>query len=205
VDEKSREIVLDKYWNRQVEEVLRKRDKGDDDLLSWEDVNEIMRDTDVTHVIDDLRMRFDYADQDGDGLLSKAELLVLMVPELSDRRAEYFKSFEFKQMDQDGDGFITWEDYWRPEDSIEEEKNITEEDLRQVEEKERRLWTNCDRDENGKLSPEEYFVFATVQWSFHEVSYALNADQNGDQHITKNEMLHNLDVFTSTLTYHDEL
>mmetsp|Transcript_28691 Transcript_28691/g.39995 ORF Transcript_28691/g.39995 Transcript_28691/m.39995 type:complete len:275 (-) Transcript_28691:473-1297(-) len=205
VDEKSREIVLDKYWTKQVDEVLRKLEKEDSDLLSWDDVNELMQDSEVTHVIDDLRKRFDYADADADGMLSKAELLVLMVPELSDRRAEYFKSFEFNLMDKDGDSQISWEDYWKPGEGMEDGKNITAEDLQQVEEKERRLWNNCDRDGDGKLSPEEYFVFATVQWSFHEVSYALNADQNGDQHITKNEMLANLDVFTSTLTYHDEL
>eukprot|EP00954_Amorphochlora_amoebiformis_P021508 1346873-Amorphochlora_amoeboformis.AAC.2 len=207
VDEKSREVVLEKYWKRQVDEVLRRLSKtGElpDSLLSWEDVQTLMADQEVTHVIDDLRSRFEYADADGDEHLSKSELLVLMVPELSNRRAEYFKSYEFSQMDTDMDGFIAWEDYWRPGDDP-EATNTTEEDLAQVEEKEKRLWDNCDRDKDGKLSPEEYFVFATVQWSFHEVSYALNADLNGDQHITKNEVVNNLDVFTSTLTYHDEL
>jgi len=211
VDEKSREVVLDKYWAKQVEQVYEKLGKAENELLSWEEIEGIMLDSEVTHVIENLRKRYDYADADKDGMLNKAEVLVLMVPELSDRRAEYFKSFEFRQMDTDSDGLISWEDYWHPNNDEFQgggegpNNSITSEDIKHVEEKERRLWANCDRDGDGRLSPEEYFVFATVQWSFHEVSYALNADTNDDQHITKAEILANLDVFTPTLTYHDEL
>ena len=151
--------------------------------------------------------RWNLADVDKDGELSREEFSTFLHPEDADHMRDIVITETLEDIDKDGDGKINVEEYIgdmyregskEPDWVIQKRKNFNE---------------FRDRDRDGFMNPEEvraWIVPSDYDHSKAEAKHLVfEADEDHDNLLTKEEILERYDIFVSTdfgeaLTRHDE-
>ena len=134
---------------------------------------------------EEIKLAFVAEDTDGDGRITKTELVSSMRAKKEDRSEQDVDDF-LKLMDIDGDGAITFNEYLEMMARLAYGKTITELEIKQ-------MFRAYDTDGNGFLSPEEMkrlISFFVVPVSDEEVrKIVATLDVNGDGQIDYSEVL----------------
>ncbi|XP_075461145.1 reticulocalbin-2 isoform X2 [Ascaphus truei] len=208
-------------------------DKDGNGIVSWDEYNIHMYDRvieyDENTILEDEeeesfrlihlkdKKRFDHADRDGVLGLNLTEFTDFEHPEEADYMSDYVIEGALEEHDKDGDGFVSLEEYLG---DYTKDPGANEDPEWLVVEKDR-FSNDYDKDGDGKLGPQELlsWIVPNNQGIAQEEAIHLieEIDQNGDNRLSKAEILENQDLFlTSEATdygrqlqdehfYHDEL
>eukprot|EP00930_Biecheleria_cincta_P039242 TRINITY_DN2699_c0_g1_i2.p1 TRINITY_DN2699_c0_g1~~TRINITY_DN2699_c0_g1_i2.p1 ORF type:complete len:304 (+),score=83.69 TRINITY_DN2699_c0_g1_i2:71-913(+) len=125
------------------------------------------------------KAKFEAADLDGNGLLSKEEATGLFFPEQNEKVLKVLAKQTLEVQDMDNDGFLSPMEVW--------ERDFSHE---QLNEEEKQEFKSLDTDGDGKLNLQE-----VMRWEsgVHFTKTAMDkliatADKNSDEHITADEL-----------------
>ncbi|XP_058851269.1 reticulocalbin-2-like [Acipenser ruthenus] len=208
-------------------------DTNHDGIVSWEEYNMHMYDRvirfDEDVVLNDSeeesfrllhlkdKKRFEHADINDVPGLNLTEFIAFEHPSEVDYMMDYVKQDALEEHDRNGDGFISLNEYlgdYRRDPGAENDAEWT------IVERER-FENVYDKDQDGKLSPEEllnWVVPNNLDAAKEEAVHLIKEmDTNGDGKLTENEVLSNQELFLSSEAtdygrqlhdehfYHDEL
>lgn len=145
------------------------------------------------------KARWKAADEDDDNSLTLEEYTAYLHPEEFDRMKEVVLDETLGDMDKDGDGMLSMDEYmndiYRPETEGEEEPGWVEVEREQFQK-------YRDEDKNGKLDREEVKKWILPEDYNHAIAEAQHliseSDDNKDGHISKEEMLEHQSVFVGS-------
>ncbi|BFZ15908.1 hypothetical protein BsWGS_18947 [Bradybaena similaris] len=166
-------------------------------------------------MIDRDRRRWEHADEDKDGKLTKEEFTTFLHPEETERMRFIIVEETVEDIDKDGDGYISLDEYiadlWprSDEDAAKEEPEWVK--------SEREQFSNYrDKNKDGKMDKTEVMDWIIPPDYDHSVAEAkhliFEADANKDGQLSKQEILDKFDLFVGSqatdfgeaLTKHDE-
>lgn len=146
------------------------------------------------------RRKFALADENGDGKFDREEMAVYLHPSDFPKMRDFVVTEYFNQMDENKDGRVSREEYLA--DLYNPERDGPEEPEWFVREKEH-FASNRDINQDGYLDKEElghWLVPTHYDPVEAEAAHLIHeADTDGDQLLTKDEILHSQDVFVGSL------
>ncbi|XP_005107699.1 reticulocalbin-2 [Aplysia californica] len=187
-------------WNNEDEdgdgkltfsEILNKQfSVTEEELSEMENADEEEKDTDVLQLVADDKKRFAAADLNQDGSLDENEFLAYFQPYDYPHMFEVEIERTMKEMDKDGDGSVSMEEFIG--DEVDEESRLVEvtnfEDL--------------DKDKDGKLSREEVRPWALPdnnEVAVEEAEHLLEScDEDGDKQLTIDEIVSKEEEFLAS-------
>eukprot|EP00930_Biecheleria_cincta_P025344 TRINITY_DN1805_c0_g4_i1.p1 TRINITY_DN1805_c0_g4~~TRINITY_DN1805_c0_g4_i1.p1 ORF type:complete len:323 (-),score=100.41 TRINITY_DN1805_c0_g4_i1:370-1269(-) len=128
------------------------------------------------------KMKFEAADLDRDGLLTKEEVVELLYPEQKNEVLKVIAQDDLSAKDTDKDGHLTPSEFWDRNTAAGEAGQIADEELKE--------FKLHDRDGDGRLSLEELMHWESGNQHTKAVMDQLmaTADKNSDGHITAEEL-----------------
>ena len=212
---------VDRHWGY--------HDSNSDNVISWEeykntaygmvdDPNEIHdhhRNLTYAQAIAREQKRFDLADKDSNGLLSREEFADFLHPQEAPHMRQIVVEETMSDMDKDLDGYVELEEYINDLWPMFERKEGDEEPDWVAAEREQ-FHTHRDKDKNGKLDKQELGDWIIPEDFDHAEAESRHliyeSDANKDEMLTKAEILDQQDLFVGSqatdfgeyLVRHDE-
>jgi len=215
--------VANRYISTDTERQWKEHEKLlEDGKLKWESYKERQYDDEndeedtgvkYTDMIKRDKKRWERADGDKDGFLNQEEYQNFLHPEDVPHMRDIVVEETIDDIDKDGDGFLSLEEYigdmWPNESGDEEEPDWVKREREQ-------FGVSRDLNKDGKLDQNEVKNWIIPEDYDHTIAEAKHlireSDENGDGHLSKEEILDKYDVFVGSqatdfgeaLTNHDE-
>lgn len=196
------ETYMERTYGHNIDEVEKDDTEGEE-----------MERYDYRHMMKRDKRRWAKADENGDGLLTKAEFTSFLHPEEVDHMKDVVIEETLEDIDKNKDGVISLEEYigdmWTGKDTAEEEPDWIKEERNQ-------FTSYRDKNNDGVMDREEVKDWVIPDDYDHAESEAKHliheADKNQDGTLSKAEMLDKYDLFVGSqatdfgeaLTKHDE-
>lgn len=216
--------VFNKRLAEGVVEDAKTKDTDNDGKITWDEYSkasygteelEDSTDEETKKMLSTDKRRFDTADKDKDGALTKEEFVHFMHPESSPEMGDIHVLETIEDIDRDKDGYISLDeflgDYRDPENAEADEPEWVKEETKKFKEE-------YDKNKDGKLDKDEVKL-----WILPETDHMMaqeearhlitTADENKDGKLSEEEIVNNHETFVGSeatdygraLPKHDEL
>lgn len=201
--------VFSKRLLEGVDEDLKSKDTDGNGKLTWDEYTKATygpeemeddADEETKKLLNTDKRRFDTADKDKDGALTKEEFVHFMHPESSSEMGDIHVLETIEDIDRDKDGFVSMKeflgDFEDPDDKEADEPEWVKEETKRFNEE-------YDKNHDGKLDKDE-----VRQWILPETDHMMaleeskhliqSADENKDGKLSEEEIAQHHDVFVGS-------